>query len=95
MTKILPADKIASPTPEEGAAARAWRNRHRLTPAELGELVGYSQEAIYAFERAERPAGRRGDRAIRPWVWLRYKRACAGVDAQLRQRDRKAFDWGR
>ena len=35
--------------------------------------------------------GNAKDRKIRPWVWHRYKLACAAVDHQLKTG--KAFEW--
>lgn len=66
--------------------ARAWRERHDLTPEQLSGLTGYSVSAIYWFERGETPPSRKSPTnagGIADWVWLRYRRACQGVDAEL------------
>jgi transcriptional regulator with XRE-family HTH domain len=56
----------------EHEAARAWREAMNLSRAELAELIGYSPEAVQAFERGHQsngePAGARS--------WRRYKAAC-------------------
>jgi len=72
-------------TPSE--KAREWRERLGLTRAALAEKVGYSPEAVYWFERGVTPPGRAGKKKpqpVKPWVWLRYQRACQGLDAELR-----------
>lgn len=80
----------------EPKKARRWREHHKLTVAQLADLTGYSEMAIYWFERGETPPKRRAksgndsDRTVAPWVWLRYKRACQGVQAEL---DGGRFEW--
>lgn len=66
--------------------ARAWREKHGWTRQQLAELIGYSPEAIYWAERGMAPPGRgiSSDRRVKPWVWLRYQRACQGLDAEIR-----------
>lgn len=73
--------------------AKTWREKHKLTQAALGEAIGYARETIYWFERGVTPQGRtsRKPGKIKPWVWQRYKMACAGYDAQLR--GKKEFGW--
>lgn len=75
--------------------AKAWRQSWGFTQNDLGKQLGYSKESIFWFERGLVPpgAGKRTpkQRQIREWVWLRYKRACAGLDAELR--GGAAFDW--
>ena len=73
--------------------AKAWRLKHGWTQEKLAELTGFARETIYWFERGKTPQGRSGKNPgnIRPWVWLRYNNACAGVDVQ--QRMEKKFNW--
>lgn len=80
----------------EHTKARAWREQHQLTPRQLADLIGYSVSAIYWFENGRTPPRtfknpKRKGRAIDPTVWLRYKAACAGIDAWLS--DKRRFDW--
>ena len=81
----------------EHQKAKAWRESRNLTPERLAELTGYSTVTLYWMERGCTPplrnakSGRPKDRKIRPWVWQRYKMACAAVDHQLRTG--KGFDW--
>ncbi len=74
--------------------ARQWRERHNLSRVQLADLVGYTDKAIYWFERGQSPPnGKSTSRKAGPiaeWVWRRYMMACAGVDAQL---DGRKFDW--
>lgn len=76
----------------EFAKARRWRESLGLEQDELGERIGYSRMSIYWFEEGKTPPvkGKR-DRSISPWVWHRYKLACAGYTAELASR--KKFDW--
>lgn len=67
--------------------AKAWRLAHNLTAAALSEKTGYSIEAIYWFESGVTPRRE----APKPWVWRRYRMACAGVQAEMGQQ--KEFDW--
>lgn len=85
---------------QEHEKARAWRVRLGLSPEELAEHIGYTRMSIYWFERGQTPpnrnakSGNAADRAIKPWVWLRYKRACGDLDAQIRGRKKGVrFDW--
>ena len=82
--------------------AKRWRESHNLTPDQLGEAIGYSGLSIYWYERGCTPprppsadkSGKRGKPkhgTIDPWVWKRYKMACAGYAAQLKSN--KGFDW--
>ena len=83
----------------EHVKAKAWREAHNLSPQELGALIGYSMSAIYWFEEGKTPprtykgkrSPERKGRTIAPEVWLRYKAACAGIDAWLC--DKRRFDW--
>jgi transcriptional regulator with XRE-family HTH domain len=83
-------------TPEH-EKARAWRESRGLTTKRLAELSGYSECAIFWFEKGETPpmrnakGGHAKDRRHKPWVWARYKAACSGVDRLLRTG--KAFEW--
>jgi hypothetical protein len=68
--------------------AKWWRtNVVRLNAQELADLTGYTQQAIYLMERGINSQGRK----VAPWVWRRYKMACAAVEYQL-VHDR-VFDW--
>ena len=77
----------------EYAKAKAWRVKRGWTQGELGELLGFSRESIYWFERGLTPPGNNGPRpkTIKTWVWLRYKNACHGVEANLIRRPK--FNW--
>lgn len=74
--------------------ALVWREKTGLSRQELGDAVGYSSLAIYWFELGETPPARNiksgsTSREIKPWVWLRYKMACAGFAASRNEK----FDW--
>lgn len=69
--------------------ARRWRKERGLSVDQLAELCGWSPEAIWLFERGVTPKGE----PVSDWAWLRFKRACAGIDAELRSGVK--FDWGR
>ena len=74
-------------TSNPGSQARIWREHHQLTRAVLAEKIGYAPETIYWMERGETPPGRAGKKKpqpVKPWVWLRYQRACQGLDAEIR-----------
>lgn len=81
----------------EHEKARAWRERHDLSREQLAQLTGYSYEAVVLFEKGLTPVrkwkGTRKteQREIKPEVWQRWKRVCAGVEAMLRER--KHFNW--
>ena len=79
--------------PTEYDLARAWRESWGITQEELGEMMGYSREAVCWMESGKRPNAARygGDARIAPWAWLRYKTSCAAVDAMLRSG--KGFAW--
>ena len=74
---------------KENEKARAWREHYGISRQRLGELTGYSTEAVIAFEQGKSKS--RAGPKIKPWVWQRYKMACAGIDAQLRSG--LNFDW--
>lgn len=89
---------MTSIPPSEFARARRWRESLDLDQAELGEQIGYSRMSVYWFEKGKTPPVKNAkykrpvhDRKINPWVWHRYKLACAGFAAQLASR--KKFDW--
>lgn len=80
--------------------ARAWRVRLGLTQEQLQELTGFTAITIYWFERGETPPRRNAkggdadDRAIKPWVWLRWQNACGNVDAEINGRQPgQKFRW--
>lgn len=73
-------------TKKEIEAAKAWRLALNLSPFQLGELIGYSGEAIYLLERGITSRAE----PVPAWTWLRYKRACAGLDAE---RKGHTFKW--
>lgn len=68
--------KVASP-------AQIWRKSKGLTREKLATLTGYSQTAIVDFEHGER-RGKVGKYAvIDANAWLRYRLACAALDADV------------
>lgn len=86
--------KMPKPGAAEARRARLWREHHGLSKKQLGELIGYSPEAIYWFEEGKTPPGRRqtaDTREIKPWVWLRYLMACAGIQRSLETN--RDFKW--
>lgn len=86
-------------TPTQSKAARTWRLARALTIATLAEKTGYAVETIYKYERLGLPetaVGRPRLRqpapgAIEPWVWQRYRLACAGVEAEIQSGEK--FEW--
>lgn len=78
----------------EFAAARRWRESHKLTPKDLSDLIGWSVTSIWFMENGKVPPAKnpKHDRSLKWYVWLRYRRACQGVDAELRSK--KPFCWG-
>lgn len=76
---------------DEYTRARAWRESLGLTQQALGHAVGYSRESIVWFERGQTPPSRgKAAGTIAPWIWQRYKMACAGYAAE---RAGKPFHW--
>lgn len=76
----------------EFARARRWREQLGLDQQAFGEQIGYSRMSVYWFEEGKTPPVKgKTDRKIKPWVWHRYKLACAGLAAQIASR--KKFDW--
>ena len=77
-------------TPNE--KARAWREKLGYNRQELGDALGYSPEYVYWMERGVMPP-RKGQKSkpIEPWVWQRYRLACRGHAADLRDKNR--WDW--
>lgn len=72
--------------------AKAWRVRIDLSVQQLSDAIGFSPEAVYLFERGAVPPGR--TKPIQPWTWLRYKRACGDLDAELFGRKKgETFQW--
>jgi DNA-binding XRE family transcriptional regulator len=81
---------------QEHQKLKAWREKLGLDHEELGQLIGYSRETVYWMERGETPPRRykgapKHDRVIDPWVWQRFKMACAGLAAQYRSG--RKFNW--
>lgn len=84
----------------EHTKARAWRQRRKLTLKQLADMTGYSVPHICCMEAGLTPkrksnhtAGKAQtdrERAIKWFVWRRYKLACAGVEAEL---SGKTFAW--
>ena len=82
---------IELPTTHAQQAHRAawWRRRIiQLSPEQLSQRIGYSQEAIYLFERGVNSKGK----PHKPKAWLRYKRACQGLHSEVL--GKRTFEWG-
>jgi hypothetical protein len=81
----------------EPEQAKAWRERLGLTQQQLAEVTGYSRESVHWFEkgcRPPRPKQDTGGTPHEPWVFLRYKRACGDLDAELNGREKgRVFAW--
>jgi transcriptional regulator with XRE-family HTH domain len=77
-------DEVAKKTPQH-VAARQWREAKGLSRAALSERVGYSVSAIQNYELGE---VRENGSPIGDREWLRYKLACAAIDAEIE------FNWG-
>lgn len=75
-----------NPRLTESERAQAWRLRRNLTQQQLADLTGWTKLSIYILERGINTDGK----PTTPWVWQRYKMACAGVEAKLRGQE---FDW--
>ena len=67
--------------------AKAWRIARKLSVKELADLSGYSEEAIWRFERPTNGQGLPHSE----YSLQRYKLCCSGVDRQLR--NGRAFEW--
>lgn len=79
--------KIKAVPREWIAKAIAWRERNGLTRFQLARAICYAPETLYWMERGETPPGRAGKRKpqpVKPHVWVRYQRACQGLDAELK-----------
>lgn len=83
---------------QEARSLRLWRTSHNLSVADLAERTGYSIEQVYRYERAagELDTGRPRVKGVKPWpitpwVWQRFRLACAAVDHELRTG--KSFEW--
>lgn len=72
--------------------ARRWRENLGLTRAQLAEAIGYAPGTIFWMERGQTPPGRGADAGheVKPRVWLRYKRACEGLQREI---DQGRFKW--
>ncbi|PWB94680.1 helix-turn-helix domain-containing protein [Methylosinus sporium] len=68
--------------PHEGERARLWRESLKLSRRELAEITGYSESAIQDFE-AGFQRGRDERAPIGEREMLRYRLACAAIDAGL------------
>ncbi len=83
----------------EHAKAVDWLNRCGLDRNRLAELTGYSAITIWWFLQGKVPPKRNEksggtSRKVKPWVWLRWKRACGDVDAEINGRKPgQRFDW--
>jgi len=73
--------------------ARAWMNKRNLSADQLAELTGYGRRSVYWMLLGQSPpnATRRKPAKVAPWVFQRFRMACAGVEAQLNSG--KNFDW--
>lgn len=66
--------------------ARSWRTEAGLTVQQIADATGFSPESVYKFESRvyQTPA----------YAWLRYKRACGDLDAELNGRKKgEVFAW--
>lgn len=71
----------------QGGKVRAWRERVGLTVEALADASGYSQAAIYQFERGVNGYGDQHSE----WAWQRYRLVCAAITHQMRTG--KEFTW--
>ena len=72
--------------------AIAWRESLGLSQQQLGELLGYARATVYWMERGRTaPTKLVSSKRIPDNVWKRYKRACAGLDAEAKTR--QVFGW--
>lgn len=72
--------------------AKAWRETLNLTSVQLGDMIGYSKEAVWAMERGEAAASHNLEkRPVDQKVWRRYKCCCAALDAAMKLNHK--FDW--
>lgn len=81
----------------EHEKAKRWREKVGLSHDQLAELVGYSRESIFLFEKGfrydERGRTARGKVrriATNERAFQRYRMACAGVQASL---NGSVFNW--
>ena len=84
-------------TPEHARASQ-WAEANGFTGTagreRLSELTGYSGLSIWWFFKGQVPPSRGAKRKPKPWVWLRFKRACGDIDAEIRGRKAGSrFDW--
>ena len=73
----------------EHVRARIWRTTMELSRAQLSRLTGYSQQAIYQFERGVNAGGEEHTAE----VWQRYKLACLGVTVMKAQGVSSVDSW--
>lgn len=74
--------------------AKEWRIRMGYSPRTLGPLIGTTFATIYSFERGKANALAKSKLAPTEEVWLRYKRSCGDLDAEMNGRKKGvAFDW--
>jgi transcriptional regulator with XRE-family HTH domain len=72
----------------EHEKARAFREARHLTRSDLAALTGYTENAVYLFERGSNSEGKPHD----PRAWQRYKMACLAVRL-LDEYKRTIADW--
>ena len=72
----------------EASKARAFRESRHLTRAQLAALTGYTQAAIYMFERGAGSTGK----PIDAHVWQRYKMTCLAA-RMLIEYGKTTQDW--
>ena len=73
----------------ESERAKEWRREMGLTMDALGELTGYSREAIVLFERGTTSTG--GPHST--VAWRRYKAACLAVTILKHYRQTTVDQW--
>ena len=77
----------------EHEKAKRWLEKVGLTVDDLADMTGYGRRSVYWMLRGESPPnGTRSKPAkVAPWVWQRFKMACAGAQAQIQSSEE--FDW--
>jgi len=81
--RVMPKKRPRADSPEH-VKAMWWRIYVlKVTREKLAELVGYSADAIKAYERGTNAEGE----AIGEGAWRRYRNACAAVAVGVK------FDW--
>ena len=77
----------------EHERARSWREARGLSRDQLADATGYAPVTVYWMEQGlSPPRPGKKSRAVKPWVFQRFKMACAGVEYRLRAG--KPFNWG-